>query len=74
MRNYHRGTPVIRRIADGVEECLTVEHVADRQVTFKCPDGSRLVKDCRTDIALRYALCGYRVVEPAPKMVFDRHI
>lgn len=73
-RNYKPGTPVILRGADGVERCLTVEHVTEGQVTFRESDGSRLVKSCRTDIALRYALCGYRVVEPPRKLVFDKSV
>jgi ABC-type Fe3+-hydroxamate transport system substrate-binding protein len=71
-RNYQPGTPVLRRGASGLEECLTVTHVSDRQVTFRASDGSRIVKDCNTNVELRFALCGYKVVPVAPKLVFDK--
>lgn len=74
MRNYTTGTPVIRRAASGLEECLTVEHVTEGQITFLASDGSRIVKTCNTNLEMRYALCGYRVVAPAVKMLFDKSL
>jgi hypothetical protein len=71
-RNYQPGSPVLRRAASGLEECLTVEAVTEGQVTFRATDGTRIVKDCNTNVELRFALCGYKVVPAAPKMVFDK--
>lgn len=74
MRNYSAGTPVIRRLADGMEECLTVESVTEGQIAFRQQDGSLVVRAANTNLEMRYALCGYRVVPPAPKMLFDKTV